>query len=628
MKTIPHSMFNAQRSSTAVRCDAPCNFGCWTLDVIGRRSFGCWMFLALFFVSLVSSQSSAQTPPVLPPGGLIQLQVQQPEVDVSSPVTATAEFDPSIVHVGQRAFYRVTIDATESSIQWPDQLPAPVTLKFGQKSSGQMTQIQAGKFRPLASFVYEVEASAEGRFTVTNFSVDVSGARVEVPAANLEVVSKNSNTANPRRLILEPSATNVFLGQPFHVRVILPPAAANQIEALREIEFQGDGLMVDKTALRQTVEPINLGGQLKVAFVADMVVTPITAGPLKFSAQGFTAGREFTAPISIQGQVSFPAGLPRYVLLVSDPVEITVRPLPTEGELPGFTGAIGKFFYDPPHLNTNRLQVGEPLQLKLTFHGEGDLSRFAPPEAPRSRDWQVIADPPPATSFTLIPLTDDAQQTPAIPFSYFDPETAKYVDLTIPPLPVTVVGQGLPTEMAVDNDEGKSEAQLKLSAMAPNPGKTIGSFRPFQLRAWFLALQLIPAVGFFGLWQWDRRRRYLEAHPEIVRRAQARRALRREKRQLQKAADAGDGMAFVRHATRAMSIAVAPHFPANPQALVGGDVLAQLNRAGQNGQFANTVREIFVVADAQFAVEPQTQMDLLAMRPQVERVLQKLEENL
>ena len=78
-----------------------------------------------------------------------------------------------------------------------------------------------------------------------------------------------------------------------------------------------------------------------------------------------------------------------------------------------------------------------------------------PPAAPRSRDWQVIADPPPATGFTLIPLTDEAQETPAIPFSYFDPATGKYVDLTIPSLPVTVVGEGLPVELAAFDDEAK-----------------------------------------------------------------------------------------------------------------------------------------------------------------------------
>lgn len=586
------------------------------------------MDVSLFLLLSLPLVLLAQTPPVLPPGGLIQLQIAQPTVDVSAPTTATAEFDPPAIHVGEKAFYRVSVDATESAIQWPDELPAPAELKFSAKTSGQITQMQANKFRPLASFLYEVKAVKEGRFTVPSFSVDVSGVRVEIPAATVEVVPKNSSTMAARCLGLEVSETNVFLGQPFRVRVILPPSPENQVEALREIEFHGEGLMTDKTASQQIIEPVNLNGQLRTAFVSEMVVTPIAAGPLKFSAQGFTAGREFTAPISIRGQVSLPGGAPKYTLLVSDPVQIMVRPLPVEGELPGFTGAIGKFFHDPPRLSTNRLNVGEPVQLKVTFHGEGELTRFVPPEAPRSRDWQIIADPPPATSFTLIPLSDDMQQTPAIPFSYFDPATAKYVDLTIPSLPITVVGEGLPAELPVVNDEGKSEAHLKLSALAPTPGKVMRSLKPLQLQGWFVGVQLAPVIGFFALWQWDRRRRYLEAHPEIVRRTRARRALRRERHRLQKALAAGDTVAFVQHAARAMCVAVAPHFPANPQALVSSDILAQLDAVSQNGQSAETVKKVFAAADAHFAITPQSHPDLLTLHPAIESVLQKLEEKL
>lgn len=579
-------------------------------------------------LQLTPLRLAAQAPPQLPPGGLMQLQMAQPAVDVSSPVTATAQFDPPVVRVGETTFYRVSVDATESSVEWPDALSAPAELKFGPKRSGQITQMQPGKFRPLASFVYEVTSPVEGHFTVTNFSVAVMGARVQVPAANLEVVAKSASAPPARRLALEISATNIFLGQPFHARVILPASAGNQVEALREIEFSGDGLMTDKTALQQFIEPVNLQGQLRNAFVAEMKVTPIAAGPLKFSAQGFSAGREFMAPIAIRSQVSIASGQPQYILLVSDPVEIQVRPLPVEGELPGFTGAIGKFFRDPPRWSTNRLRVGDPLHLRLAFHSEGDLARFVPPTTPRSRDWQVIADPPPATSFTLIPLTDETQETPAIPFSYFDPASAKYVDLTLPPQPVTVVGEGLPVALPAPTEEEKSAAPLKLSTLAPAPGKTVWSLKPLQLRGWFAAVELAPVIGFFALWQWDRRRRYLEAHPEIVRRAQARRALRREQQELQKAAAASDAPAFVHHAARAMCIAVAPHFPAHPQALVSGDVLAHLTDANQAGPAAATVKQVFAAADAQYATTPQTQPDLLALRPEVEAVLQALEEKL
>ena len=612
MENIQHSAFNTERR----------NF-------FEARVLGHWVLNVLLSLMLAAPfLLRAQAPPQVPPGGLAQLQVAQPAVDVTTPVTATAAFDPPMVRAGEKTFYRVTVDATESSIQWPDEIAAPPELKFGPDAHGQLTQFLGDKFRPLTSFIYEVRATATGHFAITNFTVDVYGKPVEIQAAGLEVVAENPNSHPARQLVLETSATNVFLGEPFHVSVMLPAGTNNAIEALREIQINGDGFMTDKTAARQSIETATVNGQLKPAFICEMVVTPISVGPLKFSAQGFTAGREFTAPITIRGQVTIPGGPTKYVLLVSDAVGINVRPLPVEGELPGFTGAIGTFFYDPPQLSTNRLRVGEPAHLKIVFHGKGDLTRLTPPDLPRSPDWQIIADNPPDTGYTLIPLTDEARQTPAIPFSYFDPASAKYVDLTIPPLPVTVVGEGLPVQLPAMDDGSDSGAPLKLSALATVPGKTAGSLKPLQLRGWFVGVQLAPVIGFVALWRWDRRRRFLEAHPEIVRRRQARRALRREKRQLQKAVADGDAEAFVQHAAEAMRIAVAPRDAANPRALVCADVLAQLDGADQNNRAGETVRRIFAAADAQFATSAQTQADCLALESDVEAVLAELEAKL
>ena len=70
--------------------------------------------------------------------------------------------------------------------------------------------------------------------------------------------------------------------------------------------------------------------------------------------------------------------------------------------------------------------MGVPVQLKVAAHGDGDLSRLVPPPPPRVMDWQIIPDNPPGISFTLIPLTDEVTETPAIPFSSFDPATASY----------------------------------------------------------------------------------------------------------------------------------------------------------------------------------------------------------
>lgn len=586
----------------------------WTLNVL----------LSLLLLAPLPLRSQTPTPVV--PGGLIQLQVAQPPVDVSAPVTATAAFDPPVTQTGGKTFYKVTVEANEPAIEWPEKIPAPLFLLPVAKSQGQILQTPNGQARPATTFLYEMLPTVTGRFTIPEFKVPVYGQTVTVPAANLEVVAENSAPVErPRQLVLEVSKTNVFLGEPFRVRVMLPSSPANEIEALRETQFNGDGFITDKSALRQTVQTINYNGQLKPVFILETTVTPIATGPLKISAQAFTAGREFSGQISITGQVTLPGGPPKYIFLISDPVPIKVRPLPTTGELPGFTGAIGKFIMDPPQLAASRLHVGEPVQLKVAFHGEGNLTRFVPPELPRSREWQIIADKPPGNGYTLIPLTEEVQTTPAIPFSYFDPETGRYVDLTIPALPVTVTGEGLPVQLAPSDDE--TNAPLKLSDLAPTAGKAVSSLKPLQLQRWFVCLQLVPLIAFLLLWQWDRRRRFLEAHPEIVRRRKAKRDLRREKIQLQKTVAGGDPEAFLQHAVNALRIVCAPHFPAQPQALVSSDVLSQLDEMECNGNAGEIVRRIFAAADAQFASQPK-RADLLALHTELKTVLQKLEAKL
>jgi len=590
-------------------------------------------YKSLFTLLLAPWGVWAQTPPQLPPGGLSQLQVAQLTVDMSSPATATAAFDPPVVRAGEKSFYRVSVEATESSIQWPEVISTPGGLTFSALAHGQITQFMGNKFRSLTSSLYEVYAAAPGNFAVTNLTATIAGQPVAIPAANLEVQASTPAPAgsagipasHPRKLRLECLATNVYLGQPVRVRVLLPAGPANEIEALREIQFTGDRLMIDKTATRQSIEVVTVDGQLKPVFMSDMVVTPMAAGALRFSAQGFTAGREFSGPISIRGQVTLPGGVPKYVLLVSDPLEIRVHPLPTEKAPPGFTGTMGKFSCDPPQLSTNRLRVGEPVHLKVVYHSQSELARFIPPVPPRTHDWQIIADKPPAMGFTLIPLTDETRATPAIPFSYFDPATATFVDLTITPQPVTVVGEGLQVQLPAFEADADSALPLTLSGLAPTPGKTVASLKPLQQRAWFVVVQLVPVIGFIALWHWDRRRRFLEAHPEIVRRRQALRALRHKKQELQMAAAAGDAVTFFQQAAAALSIAVAPHYPANPQALVCADVLAQLTAAERDGLAGNTVRRVFAAADARFALAPQSRADIVALHSEITAILLALE---
>ena len=61
-------------------------------------------------------------------------------------------------------------------------------------------------------------------------------------------------------------STNVFLGQPFRARVMLPASPENGVEALREVQFNGNGFISDLTTMRQAVETDRINGQSLPAY--------------------------------------------------------------------------------------------------------------------------------------------------------------------------------------------------------------------------------------------------------------------------------------------------------------------------------------------------------------------------
>ena len=77
-----------------------------------------------------------------------------------------------------------------------------------------------------------------------------------------------------------------------------------------------------------------------------------------------------------------------------------------------------------------------------------------------------------------------------------------------------------------------------------------------------------------------------------------------------------------------MRAACAPHYPAEPRALVSSDVVPLLAE-GQGANLAGVVRRIFAAADAEnFAGVPATTTDVLALRGELDRVLAQLEARL
>ncbi len=598
------------------------------------------MFLALGLIP-APAQSSEQ---------LMQLMMSQPRPDISGPVTAVASFDPPVVRPGEKSIYRVTFNATSDAaavaIRWPEPMPAPAPLKLHLVASGHDMQPVPGVpggMQMFSTFNFDAQSAVPGMFTVPAFTVDVYGKPVVVPAAQLVVQTEVPQPHEPaRHLILEVATTNLYVGQTMDVRVMLPGNSENRIEGMSQVELTGDGFIMNRNAVRQSIQMLERNGRKVPTFIYETTITPITAGKLTLLAQGYTSGMHFGGPVTITGRVTIPGGPPQYTLLNSEPLVLQVRPLPPGNELPGFTGAVGDYSCDPVSLDTNKAEVGGILQLKLVIRGSHHLEQLTPPPPPHVADWQIFPavrgnlvpgknGPGASFTYTLMPLTTNIAATPAIPFCSFDPARGEYVDLTIPPVPVTILPGATnadPALMLSENAAGP-EVPADLSGLAATPGHAVGSLVPLQLRAWFPLVQLLPVLGLGGLWFWDRRRRYLEAHPDIVRRRAARRALHSELRRLEQAAAAGDDRRFIQCGVQALQIVSAPHYPAAPQALVCGDVLPILSATGLPANAGETVRRFFAAADASaFAPAAGARVNLLAEKSALKEILLKLEARL
>jgi hypothetical protein len=261
--------------------------------------------------------------------------------------------------------------------------------------------------------------------------------------------------------------------------------------------------------------------------------------------------------------------------------------------------------------------------------------------------WQILRGPQNAApaqvqhvqgfasfNYLLVPLTDQVEATPEIPFSYFDPREELHLDLTIPPVPVVVLPGAAPSEAVALRTEaiklsGPDEETLTFADPSAQPGRTVASLAPLQQRAWFPLVQAAPAMLLFGLWGWDRRRRHLEAHPEILLKRRARRAMRRQWREAAQRAAAHDAAGFARGAAQALRSGCSPFFPAEPRALVGADVLSVVGAEKAEPAATGLLRDLFATTDAaEYGQAPPRFDAVISRQAELAALVRQLEERL
>ncbi len=134
-------------------------------------------------------------------------------------------------------------------------------------------------------------------------------------------------------------------------------------------------------------------------------------------------------------------------------IEVTVLPLPAEGQPPGFSGNNVGEYTITASVDRATIELGDPFTLTVTIKGNGNIRVFDPGEWPelvgmrrydpkvevKQRKSEVIGGSR-RYEFLVIPERPGKLEIPPHSISFFDPETATYETATTKTIAITVTG--------------------------------------------------------------------------------------------------------------------------------------------------------------------------------------------
>ena len=240
-----------------------------------------------------------------------------------------------------------------------------------------------------------------------------------------------------------------------------------------------------------------------------------------------TAGRVTIEPAKLSLPLSTGRGRPQSSnVLITNPVEVDICPLPQQGKPTNFVGTVGQYRI---HAQTDRqtIEAGDGLTLRVQVAGTGNIKTVPAPTVPTLPNMAIydpqitdaigIVDSKVRGSrtyeYVIIPSKEGDWTIPAIDYPYFEPQTESYqVARTVPitidvlPNPNGAVGTTTPGTTQSDIHLLKQDIRyikpdsLKLSNQHLQPYKRIS----------FWVVQTLPIAVVLFVWFYRQRQANLD----------------------------------------------------------------------------------------------------------------------
>ncbi len=539
-----------------------------------------------------------------------------PDIDVR------AAFTPPRLLEGDTGGYRVdlvqSIDSGQgqralSGTPQIDQFPEVAGLRISgpHVQTGSRTEIVNRNITRTAStnLIFEVRAERAGTYQIPAWTLQFAGRSIRVPATSLEVVERGDDDPPPvsEQVFIEMNLPEkLYVGQTIATDLQLFIQRGVDVRDYRIPQRSGDGFLV--SPIDQNPQGTNLlrGGEAFRVFSWPLRITPVTAGEQVFNFKMDLLTILPDARSAAEDAQRRPGGFrspfdqffdrrtAEWLDLETNLDPIPVLPLPREGRPESFSGAIGTFDAHST-INETTLMVGDPLTLTLEIQGEGNFDRISAPPLEGAAEWQILgssqtfeADNVLETEgvkrfrYTLVPRQPGPLQTPELNFSFFDPQSETYRELSLgrksvqitarPDQPASVAGEApLPPEPVTE--------RAPFLSPASNPGKTVLLTKESLLTPTVVSLNALSALTLLGLCLFTRHRQRLKTDTAYAIRRRARKSVKVSLSKLGNHISDLDPHSFLARAEETIRYCLSIHSGRSTEALTDKEMLALLTHA-------------------------------------------------
>ncbi|MFH1755177.1 MAG: BatD family protein [Candidatus Latescibacterota bacterium] len=390
----------------------------------------------------------------------------------SADVTITATLQPQTVAVGEQATLLVSVQGKFRKSGGPE-LPVMPDFDVYEAGSSQNFSMINGAISSSVNFSYIIVPRKEGRFTIEPIRYTVEDKIYTATPVTLDVVKgQTAITSRPAAPQTEGGTEHGVQGKNLFIRATADrdTVYVNQ-QVTWALGFFTDGrvrLMQSPNYYapesegfwEEDLPPVNkfystidntryLVNEVKRAYFPTapgvFIIGSARVEVMTDDWDSSTSDNFFRRPLR-----SFGFGTPK--TLSTDPVTITVLPLPQAGKPAGFTGIVASGLRVDLKADKQTAQVGEPVNVTLNIAGRGNMKTIAAPaltdiagfkiyesgsSSEISKDNYVVSGKK-KYEYVFVPKVEGSKQIPAVELSYFDPEQRRYRTVATSPIHLEV----------------------------------------------------------------------------------------------------------------------------------------------------------------------------------------------